>query len=166
MIYFQHLMRECLVAIVVANLVVSTCVAAEYEVPRLPSGTLPDTEVSTNVALQAYIPESHQAFSLRLQAGNCSSNEVLVAVGHDADGDGNLTFEETDFVFGCDCGERYLVDYAAQRVFEGVGDTICIKHRNFNPAWNVAKVIKRGEGDVGEVVTVTVETKVFSLILK
>ena len=31
---------------------------------------------------------------------------------------------------------------------------------------NVAKVIKRGGGDVGEVVTVTVETKAFSLILK
>ena len=166
MIYFQHLMRECLVAIVVANLAICACDAAEYEVPQLPSTALPDTEVSTNISILAYCPGRHQTFSLRLQAGNCSSNEVLVAVGHDADGDGNLTFEETDFVFGCDCGERYLVDYAAQRVFEGVGDTICIKHRNFNPAWNVAKVIKRGGGDVGEVVTVTVETKAFSLILK
>ena len=166
MIYCQYLMRECLAAIVAANLVVCTCVASEYEVPQLPSGTLPDTEVFTNIALQAYIPEGHQAFSLRLQVGNCSSNEVLVAIGHDADCDGDLSFDETDFVFGCDCGERYLVDYSEQRVFEGVGDTICIKHRHFNPAWNLAKVIKRGEGDVGEVVTVTVDTKAFSLILK
>ena len=159
-------MRKGLAAIVVANLVMCTCVAAEYEVPRLPSGTLPDTEVSTNVSLQAYCPERQQEFSLRLQAGNCSSNEVLVAIGRDADCDGDLSFDETDFVFGCDCGERYLVDYSAQRVYEGVGDTICINYRHFNPAWNIAKVIKRGEGNVGEVVTVTVTTKAFSLILK
>ena len=91
---------------------------------------------------------------------------MLVAIGHDADCDGDLSFDETDFVFGCDCGERYLVDYSAQRVFEGIGDSILIKHRDYNPAWNLAKVIKRGEGDVGEVVTVTVETKAFSIILK
>ena len=166
MVYYRHHMRKGLVAIVVANLAMCTCVAAEYEVPRLPLGTLPDTEVSTNVSLQAYCPGRNQTFSLRLQAGNCSSNEVLVAIGHDADCDGDLSFDETDFVFGCDCGERYLVDYSAQRVFEGIGDSILIKHRDYNPAWDLAKVIKRGEGDVGEVVTVTVETKAFSIILK
>ena len=166
MVYYQYPMRKCLAATVAANIVMCACVAAEYEVPQLPSAALPDTEVSTNVSLLAYCPEKHQTFSLKIQAGNCSSNAVLVAVGHDADGDGDLAFDETDFIFGCDCGERYLVDYAAQRVFDGVGDTISIKHRHFNPAWNVAKVIKRGEGDVGEVVTVTVETKAFSLILK
>ena len=167
MVYCRYLMRKGLAtAIVVANLVMCTCVAAEYEVPRLPSGTLPDTEVSTNVSLRVYRPERPHEFSLRLQASNCSSNEVLVAIGHDADSDGDLSFEETDFVFGCDCGERYLVDYATQRVFDGVGDTICISHRQFNPAWNIAKVIKRGEGDVGEVVTLTVSTKALLLILK
>ena len=110
-------MRKCLAAIVVANIVMCTCVAAEYEVPQLPSAALPDTEVSTNVSLLAYCPEKHQTFSLKIQAGNCSSNEVLVAVGHDADSDGDLAFDETDFVFGCDCGERYFVDYAAQAAF-------------------------------------------------
>ena len=166
MIYYRYLMRKGFAAIVVANLVMCTCVAAEYEMPQLPSGALPDTEVSTNVSLLSYRPERLQEFSLRLQAGNCSSNEVIVAIGHDADCDGDLSFDETELVFGCDCGERYLVDYSAQRVFEGVGETICIRHRHFNPAWDIAKVIKRGEGDVGEVVTVTVETKAFSLILK
>lgn len=159
-------MRKCLAAIVVANIVMCACVAAEYEVPQLPSAALPDTEVSTNVSLLAYCPEKHQTFSLKIQAGNCSSNEVLVAVGHDADSDGDLAFDETDFVFGCDCGERYFVDYASQRLFDGVGDTICITHRHFNPAWNIAKVIKRGGGDIGEAVTVSVETKAFALILK
>ena len=159
-------MRKYLAAIVVANLVVCACAAAEYEVPQLPSAVLPDTEVSTNVSLLAYCPGTDQVFSLRLQAGNCSSNEVLVAVGHDADGDGDLAFDETDFVLGCDCGERYFVDYAAQRVLGNVGDSILIRRRDYNPAWNLAKIVKRGEGDVGEVVTVSVNTRAFSLIFK
>ncbi|MBR4259519.1 MAG: hypothetical protein IKQ17_10855 [Kiritimatiellae bacterium] len=159
-------MRKGLLSIVAANFVMLACVAVEYEMPRLQPGTLPDAEVSTNVSLQAYRPESLQEFSLRLQTGNCSSNEVLVAIGHDADGDGDLSFDETDFVFGCDCGERYLVDYAAQRVFDRIGDTIRIRHRHFNPAWDLAKVIKRGEGDVGETIMVSVETKAFLIRLE
>ena len=166
MIYCQYLMRKCLAAIVVANLVMCDCAAAKYEVPQLPSAALPDTEVSTNVSLLAYCPGMYQTFSLRLQTGNCSSNEVLVAVGHDADGDGDLAFDETDFVFGCDCGERYFVDYAAQRVLGDVGDSILIRHRDYNPAWDLAKIVKRGEGDVGEAVTVSVKTKAFSLVFK
>ena len=159
-------MRREFIAIVVANFVMLAGMAAEYEMPRLQSGTLPDTEVSTNVSLQAYRPVSQQEFSLRLQAGNCSSNEVLVAIGHDADCNGDLSFDETDFVFGYDCGERYLVDYAAQRVFGGIGDTIRIRHRRFNPAWDLAKVVKRGEGDVGETITVSVEDKAFLIRLQ
>ena len=54
---------------VAANIVMCACVAAEYEVPQLPSAALPDTEVSTNVSLQAYCPGRNQTFSLRLQAG-------------------------------------------------------------------------------------------------
>ena len=54
-------------------------------------------------------------FALRIMASNCASNEVLVAVGHDADYDGDLSFDETAFVFGIDCGGRYLADYAARR---------------------------------------------------
>lgn len=37
--------------------------------------------------------------ALRIDASNCISNEVLVAVGHDADDDDDLSFDETAFVF-------------------------------------------------------------------
>ena len=166
MLYYRYLMKSELAAIVVANFAVLACLAVEYEMPSLQSGTLPNTEVSTNVSLQACRPEIQQEFSLRLQVGNCSSNEVLVAIGHDADCDGDLSFDETDLVFGYDCGERYLVDYATQRVFDGIGDTIRIKHRRFNPAWDIAKAVKRGEGDMGETITVSVENKAFLIRLQ
>ena len=158
-------MEGKLAVIMAACISLWTCAAAEYEMPGLPPGTLPDTEVSTNVSLLACSPGRHQAFSLKLQVGNCSSNEVLVAIGHDADGNGDLAFDETDLVFGCDCGERYFVDYTAQRARVDVGESILIRHRDYNPAWDLAKVVKRGEGDVGEVITVSLETRAFSVIL-
>ena len=143
-----------------------TCIAAkEYKWPQQPEGTLPNTEVSTNVALHASAARLEE-FALHIEASNCVSNEVLVAIGHDADEDGDLSFDETAFVFGIDCGERYLADYAAGRVSDDVGDTIHIGHADFDPLWNLAKIVKRGEGDVGAVVTESIETKRFSLTIR
>jgi len=140
-----------------------TCIAAkEYKWPQLPEGTLPNTEVSTNVALHVSATRLDE-FSLCIEASNCASNEVLVAVGHDADEDGDLSFDETAFVFGIDCGERYLADYAAGRVLDEVGETLRISHRDFDPSWNLAKVVKRGEGEVDAVVTEGIENKRFSI---
>ena len=139
--------------------------AKQYEWPQLPAGALPDTEVSTNVALHVDMARLYE-FSLRIEASNCVSNEVLVAIGHDADNDGDLSFDETSLAFGIDCGERYLADYAAGRVSDEVGDTIRIRHTDFDPSWNLAKIVKRGEGDVGAVVTECIETKRFSLSIR
>ena len=105
-------------------------------------------------------------FALRIMASNCVSNEVLVAIGHDADEDGDLSFDETAFVFGIDCGSRYLADYAARCVSDEVGDTLRISNRDFDPSWNLAKVVKRGEGAVGETITETVENKRFSIRIR
>ena len=93
-----------------AYLAATLCAAAEYSMPQLPDGVMPNTEVSTNLPLHVSA-ERLREFALTLNASNCASNEVLVAIGCDADGNGELSFEETAFVFGCDCGERYLVDY-------------------------------------------------------
>ena len=105
-------------------------------------------------------------FALRIEAANCVSNEVLVAIGHDADEDGDLSFDETAFVFGIDCGSRYLADYAAGRVLDEVGETLRISHRDFDPSWNLAKVVKRGEGEVDAVVTELIENKRFSIRIR
>jgi hypothetical protein len=119
-----------------------TCGAAERQWPQLPEGTLPDTEVSTNVVLNVDA-ERLQTFRLRLQAESCASNEVVVAVGCDADGDGDLSFDEAAFAFGCDCGVRYFANYETGEALEGVGDTLVVGRRFFDPTWNLAKVVKR-----------------------
>ena len=149
-----------------ALLAAAACGAAERVWPQLPEGTLPDTEVATNIQLRVNA-ERLQVFSLKMEIGvGGVDGEILVAVGHDTDEDGDLTFDETAFVFGNDCGERYLVNHRTGRVFTGMGDTVAINHRCFDPAWNLAKVVKRGEGAVGETITEMVENKRFSIRIR
>ncbi len=133
--------------------------------PQLPDGMLPDSEISTNVALNVDTARL-RVFSIKLEATSCASNEVVVAIGCDADSDGDLSLDEAALAVGCECGERYLVDYASGNVVTNIPDTVCISWRNFNPAWNLAKVVKRGTGSVGEVITETIENKQFSIRLR
>ena len=102
-------------------------------------------------------------FALRIEAANCVSNEVMVAIGHGVDEAGDTSLDETAFVFGIDCGSRYLADYAAGRVLDDVDETLRISHRDFDPSWNLAKVVKRGEGEVDAVVTECIANKHFSI---
>ena len=148
-----------------AHLALMVCTAAEYTLPQLPDGIMPNTEVTTNLPLHVKA-ERVREFGLTLDAGNCISNEVLVAIGCDADGNGDLSFEETAFVFGCDCGERYLVDYVSGTVDDTVGETVVVGWRSFDPAWNMAKVVKRGEGTVGETIVETVLNKRFDITIR
>ena len=149
-----------------ALLAAAACGAAERVWPQLPDGTLPDTEVTTNIPLRVNA-ERLDVFSLKVEIeGAGAANEVLVAVGHDADQDGDLSFEETAFVFGSDCGERYLVNHQTGRVFTGMGDTVALNHRYFDPSWNLARIVKRGEGAVGETITEMVENKRFSIRIR
>ena len=159
-------MKNLILAALVCRLVLTACAAKTITLPQLPDGALPDTEVVTNIPLRVNA-ERLDVFSLKLEIdGAGSESEVLVAIGHDADEDGDLSFEETAFVFGCDCGERYLVNHQTGRVFTGLGDTVAVSHRHFDPAWNLAKVVKRGEGAVGETVTEIVENKRFSIRIR
>ena len=152
--------------VVVALAVAVSCGAAQRVWPQLPDGALPDTEVVTNISLRVNA-ERLDVFSLKVEVdGAGSESEVLVAIGQDADEDGDLSFEETAFVFGCDCGERYLVNHRSGRAFTGMGDTVAINHRYFDPAWNLAKVVKRGAGAVGETITETVQNQRFYINIR
>jgi len=141
------------------------CAAKVYEWPQLPPGNMPDTEVATNVALHVNVGRL-ESFGLSIQVEQGATSEVLVAVGHDADEDGDLSFGETAFVFGCDCGSGYFVDYSREIAFDDVGDTITIARSDFNPAWNLAKVVKRGAAVIGECVTETVQNQRFSIHIR
>ena len=158
-------MEKLIVAALAACLALNACADKVYEWPQLPPGSMPDTEVSTNIVLHVNF-ERLESFGLSIQVAEGSTNEVLVAVGHDADGDGDLSFGETAFVFGRDCGSGYLVNYLTESAFDDVGDTITIARGDFDPAWNLAKVVKRGAGAIGETITETVENQRFSIHIR
>lgn len=158
-------MKKFIVAALAAWLALDVCADKVYEWPQLPVGTMPDTEVSTNIALHVNA-ERIESYSLSIQVEGGATSEVLVAVGNDADEDGDLSFDETAFVFGSDCGSEYLVNYLTASAFADVGDTITIARRDFGSAWNLAKVVKRGAGAIGESVTETVVNQRFSIHIR
>ena len=158
-------MHKTLSALIATLAATAACAANSFTWPQLPEGTLPDTEVSTNAVLHVNSQKLEQ-FTLNLETTCCISNEVLVAIGCDSDGNGDLSFDEADIAFGSDCGTRYLADYRAQTVVNHSGSSVIIDKKDFNPSWNLAKIIKRGLGEVGEEITETVENVRFTITIR
>ena len=72
----------------------------------LPPVTHADTEVSTNVPFTAALDAAGR-FAFDLSCRATPSNNVEVAFGTDANGNGVLEPEETDHVVGWDCGSWF-----------------------------------------------------------
>ena len=158
----MHKITSVLIATLAAGV---ACAANSFTWPQLPEGALPDTEVSTNIVLHVNI-QKMERFTLSLETTCCISNEVLVAIGCDSDGNGDLSFDEADIAFGADCGERYLADYRTQTIVSNSSSSVIINKKDFNPNWNLAKIIKRGLGEVGEEITETVENVRFTITIR
>ena len=77
-----------------------------------------------------------------------------------------MSFNEADFAFGSDCGERYLADYRTQTIVSTSSSSVTINKKDFNPNWNLAKIIKRGLGEVGEEITETVENVQLTITIR
>ena len=72
-------------------------------IPGLPQSAFADTEVSTNIVFVVERPAMTRIeFTVALDA--TPTNNVEVAIGTDANSDGNLAVEEAAYVFGYDCG--------------------------------------------------------------
>jgi hypothetical protein len=136
-------------AIVVTLLALSALAAARVVVPSLPEAVRPDAEVSTNIALNVNAARL-QTLTLSVEFESCVTNEVLVAIGADADLDGDLSVDEADIVFGCDCGAWYRADLRTGEIETATTNALVIGKRQFDPAWNRLKVVRRGFGEIGE----------------
>ena len=119
-------------------------------VEPLPHGEYADTEVSTNIAFVVERPAMTRIeFTVSLDA--TPTNNVEVAIGTDANGDGNLAVEESAYVFGYDCGTWFARSAGLEGLgsFEGLGGgrvekTFVLKRRQLDTAWNSVKVTRRG----------------------
>ena len=135
--------------LVVALLALSAFAGARVLVPSLPEAVRPDAEVCTNLVLNVDVTRL-RTLTIAVAFDSCVTNEVLVAIGADADLDGDLSVDEADIVFGCDCGAWYRADLRTGEIETATTNALVIGKRQFDPAWNRLKVVRRGFGEIGE----------------
>ena len=80
-------------------------VSAAVQVIQPPPSDFIDTEASTNLVF-APLQEDTRHYRLKFSGDFSPSNDLEVAFGGDANGDGDLSPEETEARFGVDCGEK------------------------------------------------------------
>ena len=148
----------------------SACSLA-VELPALPGAKFADTEVSTNFTFAVgAVANRRLVFTLELQA--TPSNNVEVAIGCDADGDGHLSLDESGLTVGYDCGEWFVrsaeKDAVTSEAVSDAGTFRCIyevRSRHVDPSWNLVKVTRRGFGVTNESVAVEPAESGFTLRL-
>lgn len=90
------------------------------------------------------------AFKLSFEA--TPANNIEIAVGQDANGDGKLALLEADVTFGYDCGEWFTKETETGTILTEPAPTSgflsrTIQFRNgktYNPNWNMLKLTRRG----------------------
>ena len=121
-------------------------------VEPLPPSEFADTEVSTNIAFVVERPAMTRIeFTVALDA--TPTNNVEVAIGTDENSDGNLSVEESAYVFGYDCGTWFARSAGLEGLEGGrVEKTFVLKRRQLDAAWDTVKVTRRGCGSACELV--------------
>ncbi len=156
---------------IVAALAFCHVLAAKIvELPMLPEGTLPNSEIVTNIVLDVNADRiESMTFSLGLDAS--ATNSLSIAVGA-ASGD-VLALEEADFEWGYDCGKWFYADTATGSVEEWasaetgrVERAFAISRRDVKPQWNRLRIVKRGLGDIHVEAVQTNEFKKFNIRLR
>ena len=131
-------------------------------IPVLPQSAFADTEVSTNIVFVVERPAMTRIeFTVALDA--TPTNNVEVAIGTDANSDGNLAVEETGYVFGYDCGAWFCRARDENKIESStvnlnlqpqprLSHIFILKRRQLDTAWNLVKVTRRGCGATCELV--------------
>ena len=163
----------CLMRLFAALLLVPAA-AFGVTVEPLPQSAYADTEVSTNMPFAVSLDSmSRLEFTLSLDVS--VTNSVEASIGTDADGDGNLSLDETDYTVGCRCGVWFQRDAVRDSEVETVGEggeeqrrerLFVLKKRKLDPAWNLVKVTRRGVAEIGEVVVVDGKQPGFGVMVR
>ena len=85
-------------------------------VGKLPVSEHPDTEVTAHYRLNQ--PENVDNLDFSLDFNGTTSNNVEVAFGVDADGDGKLALDETEMIISWDCGRYFIRNFQTGETIE------------------------------------------------
>ena len=173
---YTSLRMRALTAIMSIAAMVPLALAARVAAPLPHPSSYADTESVTNVTFNAGVPGDN-VFSLSLALDASPSNNVEIAFGCDANGNGVLEDSEASFAVGWDCGEWFFRDITADVADSCLGacgrkkldwnlkldQSLAPKALRANaggsalpfpmtatmydPSWNVARVTARGFGN-------------------
>ena len=152
----------------VAMLVILPLAAFAAMVVELPSpqpAEMPFPEASTNVVL-APLPPNLRTATFTIEPQPSRTNEYAVALGKDADGDGELTFAEASLLWGCDCGEWYLIDMESGVQMTPAVGSLTLDKLSFDRSWDMARIIRRGLGDAQECVSQSISVSGFIIRIR
>ena len=88
--------------------------SVRFVVPQIPESPYDDGEISTNIQFCAG-DERSRTFSLSFDIDATASNTVQLAFGKDVDANGELDWQEIDFLVGWRCGGWFFRDKRAGR---------------------------------------------------
>ena len=167
----------------VGCLVAGVTMARQQNLARPAPSQFADTEVSTNVPCALDLP-SLKEYRIGLGLVGTPSNNVEVALGHDANGDGELSLDEAAISLAWDCGEWIIGGNGEEEIGNGVSfvtsepDTngfvvaeiaVAVSNHKAKPAWlydrtwDLVRVTRRGVDDPEE--RVSLYTRVAGLMI-
>lgn len=152
-------------ALVFFTLLSASALAEGVVVSSLSEATTADAEVVTNFPLSVNAARLER-LTIAVSLNSCVTNEVIVALGADADSDGDLSIDEAAVVFGCDCGAWYCADLRTGETATMTTNALAIGKREFDSAWNLAKVVRRGLGETGESISMDEERVRFDIRIR
>ena len=168
----------------VGCLVAGVAMARQRNLAQLAPSQFADTEVSTNVPCALDLP-SLKEYRIGLGLVRTPSNNVEVALGHDADGDGVLSLDEAAISLAWDCGEWMARGIGDSGL--GIGEVplmtsgpdtngvvvaeiaVAVSNHQAKPAWlydqtwDLVRVTRRGVDDPEE--RVSLYTRVAGLMI-
>ena len=164
--------------IVIGCLAAGAVEARQQNLAQLAPSQFADTEVSTNVPCALDIP-SLKEYRIGLGLVGTPSNNVEVALGHDADGDGTLSLDEAAILLAWDCGEWSIGGNREEGIGNGVSFVtsgadpngfvvaeiaVAVSNHKAKPAWlydrtwDLVRVTRRGVDDPRERVSIRTMT--------
>ena len=157
--------------------------ARQLNVAQLAPSPFADTEVSTNVSCVLDHPALRE-YRLALGLVGTPSNNVEVALGCDADGDGRLSLDEAALTLAWDCGkwiasgrDGAAVQSLNHRMtelpnYQEAEIVVDVRRHKANPealydaTWNLLRVTRRGVDDPQERVSVRTKNASTLILIK